>query len=101
MGTKKEKDNTWWEEMICGNCLYFGPKGKKGELDKIDELKGGACKYNPPTVITKCMAGQTVVRGIPREVYYICPQPFVSRDNWCGKWKPRDGGSGKVTVKTF
>lgn len=100
MSPKKKKDDTWWEEEICGNCLYFGPRGSKGKLDEINKLDEGACKYSPPIVIPNCL-GEPTVR-IPRiRGAYFCLQPTVKKDNWCGKWETREAGSGKVTAKVF
>lgn len=74
-GEKKEKG----QEEICGTCLFFGPKGKKGTKEEIAELEDGVCKLYPPKDTEKLDA-----------------HPRVSKGNWCNKYGKRPSGKGRI-----
>ena len=59
---------------ICDNCAYFGPQLDHGQ--EIECADDGACRKNPPMVLSMDDAGG-----------FAAIFPPVNREDWCGCWE--------------
>ena len=74
----------------CRECRFWAAVvvGSKGEELEPEQIKVGACKFNPPVFVNQLSALGSAYDPSPRKERTVQAWPDTKVDDWCGRFEP-------------
>ena len=79
------------EKISCDKCRFWAAVvvGSKGEELKPEQIKVGACKFNPPVFVNQLGDLGSPRFPSPRKDRTVQAWPDTKVDDWCGRFEPK------------